>query len=139
LRSPLPTTLNSSVMSSSHTDVKQPSVNTDGLTDEMLRIKKKRAVRWHGGYCGYFLPTESPKDSKCRLRTVTRLIHRWKCQRNHWGIQNGSSVRWRVLFTVRIANGITDRIFCRWIRRQKLIHPLSLDPIFPLFSFFFLI
>jgi len=30
----------------------------------MLRIKKKRAVRWRGGYCGYFLPTESPKDSK---------------------------------------------------------------------------
>jgi len=103
----------------------------------MLRIKKKRVVHWRGGHCGYFLPTKSPRDSKCLLRTVTRPVHRWKYRRNHRGIQNDSSVRWRVLFTVRIANGITDEIVRRWIRRQKLIYPLSLDPILPYFSFFF--
>jgi len=103
----------------------------------MLRIKKKRAVHWRGGHWGYFLPTESPRDSKRQLRTVTRPVHRWKCRRNHRGIQNDSSVWWRVLFTVRIADGITDKIVRRWIRRQKLIYPLSLDPILPYFSFFF--
>jgi len=120
-------------MSSSHTDGQHPLVHTDG----MLRIKKKRAVRWCGGYCGYFLSTESPRDSKRQLCTVTRPVHRWKCRRNNQGIQNDSSVRWHVLFTIRIADGITDEIVRRWIRRQKLIHPLSLDPILPYFSFFF--
>jgi hypothetical protein len=50
-------------------------------------------------------------------------------------IQNDSSIRWRVLFTVRIADGITDGICRRWIHWQKLIYPL--DPILPYFSFFF--
>jgi len=102
LRSPLPIEFNSSVRSSAYIDRNNPSVNTDGLTDGRLRIKKKRAVRWRGGYCGYFLPTESPRDSKksalygdetgspmnmptesprnskWQLRTVTRPVHRWK-------------------------------------------------------------
>jgi hypothetical protein len=56
------------------------------------------------------LPIESPRDSKRQLRTVTWPIHRWKCRRNHWGIQNGSSVRWHALFTIRRADGITDEI-----------------------------
>ena len=92
---------------------------------------------------------------------MTWSIHRWKGRRNHRGIQNVSSVWWRdrftdekcrwnsrriqngnivwwrVLFTVRIADEITDGIFRRWIRWKKLIHPLSLDPILPYFSFFF--
>jgi len=63
-------------------------------------------VRWRRGYCGYFLP----RDSKRQLRTVTWPIHRWKCRRNHRGIQNGNSVRWRALFTVRLADKITDGI-----------------------------
>jgi len=71
---------------------------------------KKSAVHWRGGYCGYFLPTESPRDSKRQLRTVTWPIHRWNCRRNHRGIQNGSSVRWRALFIIRRADRITDRI-----------------------------
>jgi len=85
------------------------------------------------------MPTESLRDSKCQLRTVTWPIHQWKCRRNHWGIQNSSSVRWRALFAVRGADRITDEIVHRWSRRQKLIYPLSLDPILPYFSFFFLI
>jgi len=96
-------------------------------------------VRWRGGYCRYFLPTESPKDSKCQLRTVMWLIHRCKCRQNHRRIQNGSTVRWRVLFADIVADGITDGIVRRWSCRQKLIYPLSLDPILPYFSFFFLI
>jgi hypothetical protein len=68
------------------------------------------AVRWCGGYCRYFLPMESPRDSKRQLRTVTWPIHRWKCRRNHRGIQNGSSIRWRALFAVRRADRITDGI-----------------------------
>jgi hypothetical protein len=67
-------------------------------------------VRWRGGFCGWFLPTESPRDSKRQLRTVTWPIQRHNHRRNHRGIQNNSSVRWRVLFTVRIADGITDEI-----------------------------
>jgi hypothetical protein len=82
---------------------------------------------------------ESPRDSKRQLRTVTWPIHRWKCRRNHWGIQNSNSVRWRALFAVRGADRITDGIVHRWSRRQKLIYPLSLDPILLYFSFFFLI
>jgi len=61
-------------------------------------------VTWR--YYGYFLP----RDSKRQLRTVTWLIHRWKCRCNHRGIQNGSSVWWRALFTVRLADEITDGI-----------------------------
>jgi len=129
----------------------------------MLRIKKKRAVCWRGGYFGYYFLTGSLRDSKSQLRTAMRQVHRWicrhnhrgiqngssvrwrdrftdeKCRQNHRGIQNGSSIRWRVLFTVRIADGITDEIFHRWIHRQKLIYPLSLDLILPYFFFFFLI
>jgi len=69
---------------------------------ECWELKKKRVVRWRGGYCGYFvpteslrdskksalygdetgssmnMPTESPRDSKHQLRTVTRPVHRWK-------------------------------------------------------------
>ena len=63
-------------------------------------------VCWRRGYCGYFLP----RDSKRQLRTVTWPIHRWKCRRNHRGIQNDNSVRWRALFTVRLADKITDGI-----------------------------
>ena len=77
--------------------------------DRMFRIKKK-AIRWSGGFCGWFFPTESPRDLKRQLRTVTWPVHRLKCRRNYRGIQNGRSVRWRVLFAVRIADRLTDRI-----------------------------
>ena len=109
------------------------------LRMECWELKKKRAVRWCGGYCGYFLSTESPMDSKRQLRTVTWPIHRWKCWQNHRGIQNGSSLRWLALFAVRGADEITYEIVRRWSRRQKLIYLLSLNPILPYFSFFFLI
>jgi hypothetical protein len=78
-------------------------------------------------------------DSKRQLRTVTWPIHRWKCWQNHRGIQNGSSLRWLALFAVRGADEITYEIVRRWSRRQKLIYLLSLNPILPYFSFFFLI
>jgi hypothetical protein len=55
------------------------------------------------------LPTESPRDSNRQLRTVTWPIHRQNCRRNHRGIQIGISVQWRDRFTVRMADGITDR------------------------------
>jgi hypothetical protein len=45
---------------------------------------KKKAVRWRGGFC------------------------RWFYRRNHRGIQNGSSVRWRDRFTIWNADGITE-------------------------------
>ena len=53
---------------------------------------------------------KSPRDSKHQLRTVTWLIHRWKCRRNHQGIQNDSSVRWCALFIVRLADGIVPSV-----------------------------
>jgi hypothetical protein len=46
----------------------------------------KKAVRWHRAFCMRF--------------------YRW----NHWGIQTRISVQWRDQFSVRIANGITDRM-----------------------------
>ena len=102
-------------------------------------IPNINSVRWRDRFT----------DEKCRqnhqgiqngssVRWRDRFTNE-KCRRNHRGIQNGSSVWWRVLFTVRIADGITDRIGRRWIRRQKLIYPLSLDSVLPYFSFFFLI
>ena len=100
---------------------------------------KKKTGRWRRGF-GRVMFTDGITDGfKTAARTVTWPVRHLKCQRNHRGIQNGSSVRWRVLFTVKIADEIMDEIFCRWIRRQKLIYPLSLDPILPYFSFFFLI
>jgi len=71
---------------------------------------KKKAIQWRGGFCGWFFPTESPRDSKRQLRTVIWPVHRLKCRWNYRGIQNGKSVRWRVLFAVRIADGLTDGI-----------------------------
>ena len=56
------------------------------------------------------LPTESPRDSKWQLCTVTWPIHRSNCRRNHRGIQTGISVQWRALFTVRMADRLTDGI-----------------------------
>ena len=66
---------------------------------------------------------------------------------------------WRDRFTVKNANGNTEGfemadpygdmsifsseystdLFCRWVRRKKLIFDLSTDPLLPYFSFFFLI
>jgi len=107
LRSPLPTEFNPSVISSV-ASYRRP--NSVGSYRQNVENIKKRVVRWRGGYCGYFLPTKSLRDLKCQLRTVTWLIHQWKCQRNHRGIQNGSSVRWRALFIIRRADEITDGI-----------------------------
>jgi len=121
-------------MSSSHTDGQHSSVHTD----RMLRIKKRGWFADVEVIAGIFYRRNHRGiQLKRQLRTVTRPVHRWKCRRNNRGIQNGSSVRWHVLFTVRIADGITYGIVRRWICRQKLIHPLSLDPILPYFSFFF--
>jgi hypothetical protein len=71
------------------------------------------------------LSTESPRDSKRQLRTVTWPIHRSNCRRNHRGIQTRISIQWRDLFTVR-----------RWVRWQKLIYDHSVVPFLPYFSFF---
>ena len=98
----------SSVIPSVYTDENIQSVVTDWITDERFRIKKK-TVRWRGGFCGWFFPMESLRDLKRQLHTVTWPVYRLKCRRNYWGIQNGRSVRWRVLFAVRIADGFTDR------------------------------
>jgi len=101
LRSPLPTEFYPSVRPSAYTDGKHPSVNTDGLTDGMLRIKKKKeggSLTWrllqvfvtdritegfktsapYGNETGSLMKmlTESPRDSKRQFCTVTRPVHR---------------------------------------------------------------
>ena len=83
--------------------------------------------------------TESPTDLKWQIHTMTWLVHHLKYWRNHQGIRYGRSVRWRVDFFIRIANGLTDGLFHRWVRRKKLIYALSANPLLPYFSFFFLI
>ena len=109
------------------------SVTTDGKVSE---LKKKSWVADVEVLAGYFfrqthrqiqnnspysdvtglpfkLPTESPRDLKWQIRTVTCLCVRQNHRR---------SVR-------------------RWNRRKKLIyvHVSSADPLLPYFSFFFLI
>jgi len=95
-----------------------------------FRIKKKTG-RWRGGFGELFffrriqkdspyndvtgspfkMPTESPRDLKWQIRTVTCLCVR----QNH------------------------RQSFRRWNRRKKLIYVSSADPLLPYFSFFFLI
>jgi hypothetical protein len=57
------------------------------------------------------LPTDSPKDLKWQIRTVTC----WCFRQNH------------------------RQSFRRWNCRKKLIYDISADPLLPYFSFFFLI
>jgi len=61
------------------------------------------------------LSTDSPRDLKWQIHTVTCLCFRQNHRRNH---------RWS---------------FRRWNRRKKLIYVSSADPLLPYFSFFFLI
>jgi hypothetical protein len=98
-----------SVIPPVYTDEHIQSVFTDGMTDRKFRIKKKSgSLTWR--FLRVILPTELPRDSKRQLRTVTWPFHRLKCQRNYQGIQTKISVQWCALFTVRIANELTDRI-----------------------------
>jgi len=73
-----------------------------------IQNKKGYSLLWR--FLRVILLTESPRDSKRQLRTVTWPIHHLKCRRNHRGIQTRSSVQWRALFTVRMADGLTDGI-----------------------------
>ena len=47
---------------------------------------------------------------KMTARTVTWPVRRLNCRRTHRGIWNGRSVRWRVDFSVRITDVITDGV-----------------------------
>jgi len=104
----------------------------------MVRIKKKRRVADVEVLAGYFLPTDSkrqpvqcpysdatgspfklptdsPRDLKWQIRTVTCLCFRQNHVRCH------------------------RRNIRRWNRQQNLIYVSSADPLLPYFSFFFLI
>jgi hypothetical protein len=95
-----------SVIPPVYTDRHIRSVFTDGMTDEICRIKKKDdSLTWM--FLQVILPTESPRNSKRQIRMVTWPLHRLTCRRNHRGIQSEISVQWRALFTVRMADGIT--------------------------------
>jgi len=61
------------------------------------------------------LPTDSPRDLKWQIRTMTCLCFRQNHRRNN------------------------RRSFRRWNRRKKLIYDSSADPLLPYFSYFFLI
>jgi hypothetical protein len=128
LGSPLPTDFTPSVILSVTTDGQHPSVYTDEITNEMLRIflKKDGSLTWRllgvfftGGFktsapygdvtdSPMEMPTDSPRDSKCQSRMVTRPIHWWNCRQNNRQIQNDSTVRWRALFADRLADGVID-------------------------------
>ena len=45
---------------------------------------------------------------KTKARTVTWPVRRLNSRRNHRGIWNGRSVQWRVDFSIKITNDITD-------------------------------
>jgi hypothetical protein len=134
LRSKLQTDTFPSVIQSVTTDGNCPSVVTDWITDEKVFELKKRLVADVEVLAGYFfrrnhrriqndsqysdvigspfkMPTESPRDSKWQILTVTcRFFYQ-----NH---------RWKIR---------------RWNRQKMLINVLSADPLLPYFSFFFLI
>jgi len=61
----------------------------------------------------FTLPTDSPRDLKWQIRTVTCLCFHQNHRRDH------------------------RRIHRRNIRREKLIYVSSADPLLPYFSFFF--
>jgi hypothetical protein len=111
------------------------SVTTDGKVSE---LKKKSWVADVEVLAGYFfrqthrqiqnnspysdvtglpfkLPTESPRDLKWQIRTVTCRFFHQNHRRHH------------------------KRKVCRWNRWKKLIYVSSTDPLLPYFSFFFLI
>jgi len=138
LRSKLPMDTISSVLQSVTTDGKFLLVVTDWITDGKVSVIKKRWVTDVEVLAGYFfewnhrriqkdnpysdvtgspfkLPTESPRDLKWQIHTVTC----WLFRQNHWWFHR-RSVR-------------------RWNRREKVIYVYSADPLLPYFSFFFLI
>jgi len=108
-------------------------LNSNGY-GKVSELKKKTAGRWRGGFGGLFfrwiqndspysdvtgspfkLPTDSPRDLKWQIRTVTCRCFRQNHRHNH---------RWKLR---------------RWNRQKKLIYDSSADPFLPYFSFFFLI
>jgi len=139
LKSKLPTDTIPSVLQSVTTDGKFPSVVTEWITDGKVSVvKKKRQVTDMEVLTGYFfrrnpwwiqkdspysdvtglpfkLPTESPRDLKWQILTVTCRLFRQNHRRFHRRI-----VRW-------------------WNHREKLIYVRSADPLLSYFSFFFLI
>jgi len=140
------------------------SLNTNGLTDGILLLvicdynyrRKFFHLSFHryipADYFGRYLSTEY-------LELKKRVVHWcgsfcwWFYRLNHREIQNGSYVRWRDRFTVRIADrlieGFKPESPCsgvtylpsewptEYIRRQKLIYDHLADPLLSYFSFFF--
>jgi len=64
----------------------------------MLRIKKRGQFADMEVIAGIFYRQNHRGIQKSQLRMATRRVHRWICQRNHRGIQNGSSVLWRPIY-----------------------------------------
>jgi hypothetical protein len=106
LRSKLPTTTFPSVLQSVTTNGNFLSVVTDWITNEKVFEFKKK----DGSLMWRFWRVIFSDGFKTTARTVTWLVRRLHCRRNHQGIWNGRSVRWRVNFSIRITDGITDRI-----------------------------
>ena len=92
------------------------------IQKRQLRTVTRSVHRWK-------MPTKSPRDSKLQLRTVMRPVHRWQMP-----MKSLRDSKWqlRPVTCPKIADGIPDGIVRRWIRRQKLIYPLSLDPTSPI-------
>ena len=88
-----------------YTDGIRSSVYTDWITDEIYKIWREKMVWWRGGFC-------------------------WQFYR---GIQTGVSVQWHDQFTVRITDGIIEKMSPLVIPSTKVnISPLC-RPSPPLF------
>ena len=91
---------------------------------------------------GYFFPTESPTDSKrgiwnCRYSDVTGSLFKLPTD-------SPRDLKWQIRTVTCLCfcqnhRRTHRRIFRRWNRRKKLIYVRSADPLLPYFSFFFLI
>jgi hypothetical protein len=81
----LPTDFIPSLTPSVFTDRNIPSINTEGITIRIKRILKNQKLRWHVFFYGCF--------------------YRW----NYSWIQTGKVIQWRVTFTDKLANGLTDK------------------------------
>ena len=110
LRSKLPTATFPSVLQSVTTDENFPSVVTDWITDRRVFEFKKKGGSLTWRFWRVIFSDGITDGFKTTARTVTWPIHRLHCRRNHRGIWNGRSVRWRVNFFVRITDGIIDGI-----------------------------
>jgi len=110
LRSKLSTDNVPSVLQSVTTDENFPSVINNWITNRKVSIVKKRRVADVEILAGYFFRQDHRRIQKDSSYSDHHLYCRQNHRRNHQWIWNGRSVWWRVDYSVRIIDGVTDGV-----------------------------